>query len=70
MGLKLPIEKKNAIAFVFSCLNIAMLSSLVGSIEIDELAILIFLLSLYESVILIKSEVFAVDVFKKIELLC
>ena len=68
MGIKLAVQKEHVVALVLCGLDEAVLGLGVGSIEIDQLAVLVLLLCLYGLAVVLDAEVLAVGILEQAEL--
>ena len=68
VGIELAVQKEHVVALVLCGLDEAVLGLGVGSIEIDQLAVLVLLLCLYGLAVVLDAEVLAVGILEQAEL--
>ncbi len=69
VNVKLSVHQQYIVAFVLSCIDIAMLVKFVGRIKINQLLVFISLICLDDFLVLIESKVFTVNVLQQGEFL-
>ena len=65
MYIQLSIHNQYIVALIFGCLNVAVMFVGIVGVQINQIAVFIFLVFTHQSFILFKSKVFAIYIFQQ-----